>query len=426
LDHRPCLLQLARVSVSRDVFPTRALFASFGSAEGILRASPRDLEAVEGMRPATLRALVEARSLPATDEQLSCLEKNGIRPVSFEEAEYPENLKRIPDPPPVLFVKGDILDGDSRSLAVIGSRKASAYGTAVCERVVKDLVAAGLCVVSGMARGIDAVAHWACLENGGRTLAVLGTGLDVPYPKQNLGLFQKVPLQGALISEFLPGTLARPEHFPRRNRIISGLALGVLVVEASERSGTMITVRTALEQGREVFAVPGDIRSPQSRGTHRLIKQGAKLVAGVEDILEELGCPLWGEAPAPAAPAVASGRPAPALGSETPSYGRHGVALGNEECSTGEYGAARGNGVPWSEGHAVRRAARSGFGRPQAEDPPEAAAVMEILSDEGVLVDTLVQRTGWPLEKLNALLTELELLGRVKRLPGSRICRGGF
>ena len=184
---------------------------------------------------------------------------------------------------------GACLPSDRGALAVIGSRKASAYGTRVCERLVRDLAAKGYCIVSGMARGIDSVAHWACIENNGRTLGVLGTGLDIAYPKQNLALFERIPLQGALISEFLPGTPARPENFPRRNRMISGLSRGVLVVEASERSGTMITVRMALEQGREVFAVPGDIRSLLSRGTHRLIKNGAKLVEGVDDILEEFG-----------------------------------------------------------------------------------------------------------------------------------------
>jgi DNA processing protein len=309
-------------------------------------------------------------------DEIASMEATGVRLVSFEDAEYPGNLREIPDPPPVLFVRGRIEPEDERAIAVIGSRKASAYGVSVCGRLVRALVDHGFSIVSGMAKGVDAAAHWAALDCDGRTLAVLGTGVDVVYPKANKQVFERVLDRGALLSEFLPGTEPFAKNFPRRNRIISGMALGVLVVEAAERSGTMITVRTALEQGREVFAVPGDVRSPVSRGTHRLIKEGAKLVEGIEDILEEF--PFQGEGGFFLKPGVRSGD------------------------------AVR----PGSQDQAVRE-----------EGAGERETLIGHLSDEGTCVDVLIERTGWPSEKMATLLTELELLGRVRRLPGSRYLR---
>lgn len=299
-----------------------------------------------------------------------------LRLLSFEDAEYPRNLREIPDPPPVLFVRGRILPEDERAVAVIGSRSASAYGVAVCRSLVRALAGHGFSIVSGMARGVDAAAHWAALECGGRTLAVLGTGVDVVYPKGNRQLFERILERGALVSEFLPGTQAFAENFPKRNRIISGMALGVLVVEAAERSGTMITVQTALDQGREVFAVPGDVRSPLSRGTHRLIKEGAKLVGGVEDVLQELRRSVQGlSGPGPKGDDVDS------------------LLLSSQkeaECDHGE---------------------------------TEGESLIQHLSDEGTSVETLIERTGWPSQRIATVLTELELLGRVRRLPGSRYLR---
>jgi DNA processing protein len=285
----------------------------------------------------------------------------------------------------VLFIKGHVLQEDERALAVVGSRRASAYGTAVCERLVSQLVKSGFCIVSGMARGIDTVAHWSALENGGRTVGVLGTGADVVYPRSNEALFAHVPEQGFLVSEFLPGTEARPENFPRRNRIISGLACGVLVVEASERSGTMITVRLALEQGREIFSVPGDIRSALSRGTHGLIQKGAKLVGCVEDILEEF--------PYLFAPNKDGFMPSAIETVHGGGGGNNGSAL-----------AMQAEASPPGEQEEVR-------------------ALLQLLDDAGTGLDSLVRRTGWRLEKLSLLLTELELSGRVKRVPGNRYAR---
>ncbi len=369
-------LKLAGLAIGCNRFPTRALFQAFGTPVAILEACPNQLRSVSGLQPEIMGRLVALRQDPSAGKQLASVEAKGVRLLSFEDEEYPGNLREIPDPPPVLFVRGRILPEDERAIAVIGSRKASAYGVAACHRLVRALVDQGFSIVSGMAKGVDAAAHWEALERDGRTLAVLGTGVDVVYPKANRPLFESILERGALLSEFLPGTEPFAKNFPRRNRIISGMALGVLVVEAAERSGTMITVRTALEQGREVFAVPGDIRSPVSRGTHRLIKDGAKLVEKVEDILEEF--PFQGIVDSPWKPAERSGESA---GPEP------------EDQGASEKGAGEGE------------------------------MLIRHLSDEGTPVEVLIERTGWSSEKMATLLTELELLGRVRRLPGSRYLR---
>ncbi len=379
-DPRLASLRLAAAALRTRFFPTHALFAAFGTPEGILRAPARELAAVEGLTPSARKMLLSPPEEIPAEEGLARLERGGIRIVSFHDPEFPRRLREIPDPPPVLFVRGRLLAEDAFSVAVIGSRRASPYGLSICERIAQDLVRNGLSIVSGMARGVDAAAHWAGLEGGGRTLAVLGTGVDVAYPKSNRSLFERIPLQGAILSEFLPGTGPLRGNFPRRNRIISGMALGVLVVEAAERSGTMITVRTALEQGREVFAVPGDVRSPLSRGTHRLIKQGAKLVEGIEDVLEELPTHVLQVLRRASSPA---GDPASDQGTEG-----------------GGAGGGRGEGVEAAGG--------------------DGEILLGWLGDEGMDVDGLSTRTGWTSERVAAVLTELELLGRVKRLPGNR------
>jgi DNA processing protein len=374
-------LRLARVALERSPFPTQAVFQAFHSPEGIFEANLEELQRVRGLHPATVHALLATRGDPPDAAELGLLERGRLKLLSFEEPGYPENLREIPDPPPVLFVRGCILPKDRSAIAVIGSRKASAYGITVCRRLVQELVVRGFNIVSGMARGVDAAAHWAALDGQGRTIAVLGTGVDIIYPKGNRPVFERILEQGALVSEFLPGTQPYAQNFPRRNRIISGMALGVLVVEAAERSGTMITVRTALEQGREVFAVPGDIRSPVSRGTHRLIKQGAKLVEGIEDILEEFPAHAQESVDTKLAPSLTTSNRC--LAPSGPGY----RLVGEEDA---------GNETESLIGH---------------------------MSDEGTHVDALIERTGWPSAKIAMLLTELELLGRVRRLPGGRYVR---
>ena len=207
--------------------------------------------------------------------------------MTFLAEDYPKVLLEIPDPPPYLYVKGE-LRGSETAVAVVGSRRASTYGMLTTTRLATELAAHGVTVVSGMARGVDTAAHRGALSGGGRTIGVLGCGIDVVYPPENRKLFEEMAEKGALVSEFPLGTLPLAENFPRRNRIISGMSRGVLVVEAMENSGSLITAQFALDQGREVFAIPGNINTSSSRGANRLIKQGAKLVESVDDILEEL------------------------------------------------------------------------------------------------------------------------------------------
>lgn len=214
--------------------------------------------------------------------------KNKIRELGLTGEGYPTNLKYIYDPPPALYIKGNIIPQDNIAIAVVGSRQASYYGLKNAQELAFELAAGGITIISGLARGVDSAAHRGALKAGGRTIAVLGSGLNMIYPEENKGLAEEISRNGAVVSEFPQDTPPHRHNFPRRNRIISGLSLGVLVVEAAKRSGALITVGFALEQGREVFALPGKIDSFTSQGTHDLIKQGAKLVESTEDIIEEL------------------------------------------------------------------------------------------------------------------------------------------
>jgi DNA processing protein len=213
--------------------------------------------------------------------------KSEARVITFYDHEYPSWLKNIYDPPFVLFYRGKFPKEEDICVGMVGSRKATAYGRLMAETLAQGLAEKGVWVVSGMARGIDTFSHQGCLKAGGRTIAVLGSGIDVIYPRENRGLYEKIITSGLVVSEFPLGTPPLPQNFPARNRIISGLSRGVIVVEAAEKSGSLITVDFALEQGRDVFALPGPVTSPLSRGTHKLIRQGAKLVETADDILEE-------------------------------------------------------------------------------------------------------------------------------------------
>lgn len=215
-----------------------------------------------------------------------------IHTLWLNDAAYPSPLRVIADPPSLLYVRGDVVSSDARAVAIVGARRASAYGTNVARVLGTELARAGITVVSGLARGVDAAAHQGAIEAGGRTIAVLGCGVDVVYPPEHGRLLAQVVAHGAALSEHPPGTPPLRHHFPRRNRIISGLSLGVIVVEGREDSGALITASAAAEQGREVFAVPGLIFDARSRAPHRLLQEGAKLVARVEDVLEELRLPV--------------------------------------------------------------------------------------------------------------------------------------
>lgn len=266
----------------------RNLIKRFHSPDRIFNTSGKDLEAVGGLRPKVVKEIKEFNQAARVENELKLMRKHQVTLVTSLDESYPSSLLNIYDPPPFLYVKGELKKEDAIAVAVVGSRFASYYGKLAAERISRDLALEGVTVVSGLARGIDTSAHRGALSAGGRTIAVLGCGIDVEYPIENKRLREEIALSGALISELRMSTPPSSSHFPVRNRIISGLSVGVVVVEASHRSGSLITARLALEQGRDVFAVPGSIDSLRSRGTHGLIKEGAKLVEDAQDIISEL------------------------------------------------------------------------------------------------------------------------------------------
>lgn len=274
----------------------QALLARFGSASGVFAAAPSDVAGVEGVGPKLCRALSAARRDVNVEEELRVCQEHRITPLLHSQPSYPRLLKEIPDPPGVLFVRGEILPTDAVAIAIVGTRHATQYGLGQAQRLAAGLSRAGLAIISGLARGIDAAAHRGALSAGGRTIAVLGGGVLNLYPPEHDELAAEVVAHGAVVSESPPRAPALGATFPQRNRIITGMSLGVIVVEAADRSGALISARHAMEQGREVFAVPGRIDSRASQGCHRLIRDGAKLVQSVDDVLEELG-PLVEAAP---------------------------------------------------------------------------------------------------------------------------------
>ncbi|MFZ5646334.1 MAG: DNA-processing protein DprA [Bacillota bacterium] len=260
----------------------------FGSPAEAWKSSEKQLTLTGGFTAEGARELVLRRRGINPEAELLLIEKKGVRYIHYVDSAYPEALKNIFDPPPGIFVRGNI-SFEGPAVAVVGSRKATRYGLSVAEKLAGDLALAGVTVVSGMARGIDTAAHRGALAAGAPTVAVLGCGVDVVYPKENSRLMEDIAVNGAVVSEFPLGMMPQPWHFPVRNRIISGLSGGVVIVEAAERSGALITADFALDQGRDVFAVPGNITSELSRGPNRLIRQGATPVENAGDILEVMG-----------------------------------------------------------------------------------------------------------------------------------------
>jgi len=264
----------------------------FGSPEGVFRASLMELESCKLPAP-VVQAIVKKESFKRAEKEL-----DGVRKIAncsllnWTEPEYPQNLLQIYDPPVLLYVRGDAQVLNLPSLSIVGTRRPTLYGTQMAQRLGRDLAARGLVVVSGMARGIDAIAHQGAMDAHGRAIGVLGTGIDVCYPKENKKLYEKVLERGAILSEFPLRTHPAPENLAVRNRIVAGLPLGVVVVEGAQYSGSLITARLAMEFGREVFGVPGNVTQPVSFAPNLLIKQGAKLVTAVEDVIEELPTPV--------------------------------------------------------------------------------------------------------------------------------------
>lgn len=261
------------------------LIEVFGSVEAAWNA-PVSLLMTSGLDAKSIEALIATRARLDLDAELARAERLGVRILCIDNLDYPELLREIPQPPPLLYVRGTLTTADEWALAVVGTRGPSDYGREATRRVAGELAAAGVTIVSGLALGIDALAHQAALESGGRTIGVLACGVDVPYPERNRALATRITTSGALVSEFPLSTAPIPNNFPARNRLISGLARGTLVVEAGERSGALITVEFALEQGREVFAVPGNIFNLKSAGCNRLIRNGAGLITSASDILD--------------------------------------------------------------------------------------------------------------------------------------------
>ena len=268
------------------------LLKRFGSPDAVFRARLTDLEACRLPAPVA-QAVFKKESFKRAEKELKATRNiDRCRLINWTEPEYPQTLLQIYDPPVLLYVRGDAEVLNLPSLGIVGTRKPTLYGTQMAERIGRELAARGLVIVSGMARGIDAIGHQGAMAANGRAVGVLGTGIDVCYPKENKKLYEKVLERGAIISEFPLNTHPAPENFPVRNRIVAGMPLGVIIVEGAQYSGSLITARLAMEFGREVFGVPGNVTQPVSFAPNQLIKQGAKLVTNAEDVIEELPTPV--------------------------------------------------------------------------------------------------------------------------------------
>ena len=367
----------------------RRLEAYFGELEAAWRADGRQLQAA-GLKEGDAAELLAARAGISPDAELAALDKAGFAAVNWHSGRYPLRLKQIADPPPVLYYAGTLEpDADDRSLAVVGTRSPTEYGKRAAAALTRDLAANGLTIVSGLALGIDGIAHRSALEAGGRTIAVLAGGLDRVYPKEHADLFRRIQQQGAIVSEHPPGVRPLSGRFPRRNRLISGITMGTLVVEAGVKSGTRYTVYQALEQNREVFCVPGEIFSPASAFTNRMIQEGAKLVLNCGDILEELNLPAT-------AAAASSDNQTAANGATTPPAASAGQ---QQKPPAGQ-----------QEKMDFQAAA------PIIEEVGEEAALLAYLHDEPLHVDELRRQSGLTINAVNGMLALLELQGKVKQV----------
>jgi len=336
----------------------RALINEFGSPSAVLAAPSRLLARTAGVGSKLARELA-AWSESDYDRELELIRRTACRVLPYTSAAFPPSLLETYDPPVLLYLLGDLLPCDRLAVAVVGSRRASPYGLSTARRLARGLAERGVTVVSGLALGIDAAAHAGALEGGGRTIAVLGSGLANLYPRQNRKLAAEVAASGAVVSEFPLRTPPLRENFPRRNRLVSGLSLGVVVVEAARRSGALITARLAAEQGRSVLAVPGRVDNPQAEGTNALIRDGAKMVTTADDVLEEFEY-------------LVETRPTPSGGEK----------------------------------------ARASFSEAES-------AVLSSLAHGELPLDALIEKTGLTSTAISSILLGLELKRAIRRLPGS-------
>jgi len=370
--------QWLALALTPGLGPTRGrrLVEFFGSINAVFQASLTELEAT-GVRAVSAQSLGTGRSLELAQDELACAAAANVKVISLDDSPYPSQLKQIYDPPLILYVRGNDAVISQPGIALVGTRHPTPYGLGMAERLSCDLATRGLVIFSGMARGVDTAGHRGALTGKGKTVAVFGTGVDVTYPKENARLMdQMLAAGGAVISEFPMGTFAAPQNFPIRNRIISGISLGALVVEAAEYSGTRITARCALEQSRDVYAVPGNVTNKNSWGPNTLIKQGAKLVATWEDVWEEL-------------PTDVRLRLQPSGADES-------------------------------------RAGQTASLFQENELPPHEKKIFALLNaDETTHIDEIVERLepGMSSSEIFAALFELELAGKVKQLPGKNFVK---
>ncbi len=337
----------------------KRLLDRFQTPEAVFHAPMKELLKIEGLGDKVAHQIQKGPLEKEVAKELALLKGAGGRVLTIKDEGYPIRLKDIYDPPAVLYMRGEWRGEDELAIAIVGSRKTSPYGRGVTERISQDLARHGVTVVSGMARGIDSVAHMGALQGGGRTVAVLGSGIDVIYPSENRSLYHQIIGQGAVLSEFPMGSPPEGGHFPKRNRIISGLSIGVVIVQASAGSGSLITAGYALEQGREVFAVPGNVGAEGSRGTNQLIKEGAKLVESTEDILEEI-LPQWKR--------------------EKETTQKTGMSL--------------------------------------SPLPEEEEALYRLLGETPLHIDAIIRESQWDPGKVSSLLLNLELKGWISQWPG--------
>jgi DNA processing protein len=342
----------------------KKLLDYFDKPENILNAPKEKLMAVSGIGEKIADEIYSLKSQDL-DKEFTLAKKYGLKIMTYEDKDYPENLKNIPDPPIVLYIKGQLKEQDKFSIAIVGSRRASFYGLSCAERFALDLSNKGFTIISGMASGVDTSAHKGALKQNGRTIAVMGSGFEHIYPTENEELVEEISRNGAVISEFPIDTRPLRQNFPQRNRVISGLSLGVLVVEAARNSGALITADFALEQGREVFALPGKVDSCTSFGTNELIKQGAKLVSCIDDILEEFNLTV-------SEPTQSTLR----LDKHSPGN------LGNEE-----------------------------------------SHLYDLLSEQPITLDEIAEKTNMNISRLSTLLLKLQMKELIKQLPGKQFIR---
>lgn len=376
------------------------LIKVFGSAENALKATPEELRKLERLPPAICEHLIRKQVGCPLARELELIDQYGCQIVTLYDTAYPPLLKEIDTPPLLLYVRGELKPEDALSISLVGSRQAKDYGRRVSYQLSYQLAQRGVTVISGFAKGIDTCAHRGALEAGGRTIAVMGNGLSLVYPAENRELAEKIAESGALISEFPMGMKPMADNFPRRNRVISGLTLGTVVVEASNRSGALITARLAGEQGREVFAVPGEIFSELSTGTHKLIDNGAKLINTVEDLFEALPRHALNQFFIPAS--------SPVPDTETERPREPAVAKRVPQPSASRPSPEKSEPAPVM---------------PLPDLTPDEKTVFDAIEVPSSHIDTIVRATQLPISQVSSVLLMLELKGVVQQLPGKQFAK---